>query len=145
MTQTFPGVAESDPRARLDDGDRLAVAARSTLPHVGDSTPLGPFTIVKSGQVSMIVCAPAETAPLPTQRTGEPKTEAALGPLSPREAEVARLVSDGHSNQSIARELSISVGTAERHVANIFSKLGFNRRSQVAVWFVRRLLLTSGI
>jgi DNA-binding CsgD family transcriptional regulator len=32
----------------------------------------------------------------------------------------------------------ISPATAARHVANIFSKLGFSSRAQVAAWAVQR-------
>ncbi|MCC6945862.1 MAG: alpha/beta fold hydrolase, partial [Thermomicrobiales bacterium] len=61
--------------------------------------------------------------------------------LSPRETQVAELIGRGLSNRMIAEELYISVGTAERHVANIFTKLGFNARSQVAVWAFEHGLL----
>jgi DNA-binding CsgD family transcriptional regulator len=33
----------------------------------------------------------------------------------------------------------ITEPTAERHVANIFGKLGFHTRAQVAVWYERRV------
>jgi class 3 adenylate cyclase/DNA-binding CsgD family transcriptional regulator len=62
-------------------------------------------------------------------------------PLSPREIQVAELIGHGLSNRMIADELCISIATAERHVANIFTKLGFNARSQVAVWVFEQGLL----
>lgn len=55
-----------------------------------------------------------------------------LGPLTPREREVAQLLADGLSNRDIAERLVISKRTADTHIENIFSKLGFNSRSQVA-------------
>lgn len=51
--------------------------------------------------------------------------------LTVREAEVARLVADGMSDRQIARELAISLRTAEGHVARILSKLGYHSRSQI--------------
>ncbi len=60
--------------------------------------------------------------------------------LSPREREVAELVARGKSNREIAADLSISVATAERHVANIFNKLGYRSRAQVAAWAVEHSL-----
>jgi pimeloyl-ACP methyl ester carboxylesterase/DNA-binding CsgD family transcriptional regulator len=63
-------------------------------------------------------------------------TEHGAKRLSRREREVAGLVARGRSNREIAEELSISVATAERHVANIFNKLGFGSRSQIAAWAV---------
>jgi DNA-binding NarL/FixJ family response regulator len=44
--------------------------------------------------------------------------------LTPRELEVLRLVAVGKSNQEIARDLVLSVRTVERHVSNIYIKLG---------------------
>jgi DNA-binding CsgD family transcriptional regulator len=54
--------------------------------------------------------------------------------LSPREAEVARLVATGSSNRDIAAHLVISDRTAQNHVQHILTKLGFTRRSQIAAW-----------
>ena len=57
--------------------------------------------------------------------------------LSPREAEVATLVSEGLTNRQIASRLVISERTAESHVQHILTKLGFTSRSQIAAWSVR--------
>jgi ATP/maltotriose-dependent transcriptional regulator MalT len=59
-------------------------------------------------------------------------------PLSSREFEVATLVAEGLSNRAIAERLHLSERTAESHVKNICDKLGFNSRSQVAVWVATR-------
>lgn len=58
------------------------------------------------------------------------------GVLSRRERDVAKLVAQGRTNREIAQQLSISVRTAEHHVENMMTKLGFNSRTQVAVWAV---------
>ncbi len=57
-----------------------------------------------------------------------------LPALSPREAEVARLVAEGLTNRQIAERLVISERTAQNHVQHILTKLGFSRRSQIAAW-----------
>jgi DNA-binding NarL/FixJ family response regulator len=44
--------------------------------------------------------------------------------LSKREVEVLRLIAAGKSNQEIAHELVLSRRTAERHVSNIYQKIG---------------------
>ncbi|HJU01869.1 MAG TPA: helix-turn-helix transcriptional regulator, partial [Actinomycetes bacterium] len=44
--------------------------------------------------------------------------------LTPREVEVLRLVGQGRGNDDIARELFLSVRTVERHLANIYTKIG---------------------
>jgi predicted ATPase/DNA-binding NarL/FixJ family response regulator len=56
------------------------------------------------------------------------------GPLTPREREVAALVAGGLSNRAIAAELVITEATTERHIRNIFDKLGLTSRAQLAVW-----------
>ena len=61
--------------------------------------------------------------------------------LSPRERQVLRRVSRGRTNREIAEELFISVKTVERHLGNIFGKLGAaNRAAATAIAMDRRLL-----
>jgi two-component system, NarL family, response regulator NreC len=52
-------------------------------------------------------------------------------PLSEREHEVLRLLALGHTNQEIAKELFISVRTAESHRAKIGEKLGLRTRAEL--------------
>ena len=54
--------------------------------------------------------------------------------LSDRESEVLRLVAAGKSNQQIADELVISVNTVNRHVSNIFDKIGVANRAQATAY-----------
>ncbi len=56
------------------------------------------------------------------------------GPLSKREAEVARLVAEGLGNREIGVRLFISERTVTTHVGNILNKLGFDSRTQIASW-----------
>jgi LuxR family maltose regulon positive regulatory protein len=50
--------------------------------------------------------------------------------LTERELEVLRLIAAGCSNQEIADELVIAIGTAKRHTANIFDKLDVRNRTE---------------
>jgi DNA-binding NarL/FixJ family response regulator len=56
--------------------------------------------------------------------------------LTLREREVAQLIARGYSNRQIAEELVIASSTAERHVANILTKLKVRSRAEIAVWAV---------
>jgi ATP/maltotriose-dependent transcriptional regulator MalT len=58
----------------------------------------------------------------------------AAGGLSPREREVLQLVARGRTNRDIAAELVISERTVDRHVSNIFSKLGVSSRSAATAY-----------
>jgi len=69
---------------------------------------------------------PAEPARAPRSR--------ASAPLTRRERQVADLIAQGLSNREVAASLVISPRTAESHVENILTKLGFTNRTQVAAW-----------
>jgi two-component system response regulator NreC len=56
---------------------------------------------------------------------------AAADPLSDREGEVLKLLALGHTNQEIAKQLFISVRTAETHRAHIMRKLGLETRAEL--------------
>ena len=53
-------------------------------------------------------------------------------PLTEREREVLRLLAAGRSNQAIAKELVVAVGTVKRHVSNIMDKLQVQSRLEAA-------------
>src|SRR4029077_19709710 len=54
--------------------------------------------------------------------------------LTPRELQVARLGMEGLTDREVAEKLFITRRTAEWHLKQIFNKLGFSSRSQVAAW-----------
>jgi two-component system response regulator FixJ len=58
------------------------------------------------------------------QSVSSPDATAALKVLTPREREVACLLSDGKPNKVVAHELGVSVRTVETHRARLMSKLG---------------------
>jgi len=56
------------------------------------------------------------------------------GGLSPRELEVLRLLATGRTNRAIADQLVLSERTVDRHVSNIFAKLGVSSRSAATAY-----------
>ncbi|MCI0395564.1 MAG: AAA family ATPase [Chloroflexi bacterium] len=60
--------------------------------------------------------------------------------LTPRECDVAALISQGLTNQEIAEQLVLSQRTVEKHVSHILSKLHFTSRAQIAAWAVQKRL-----
>jgi len=66
------------------------------------------------------------------------------GPLTPREAQVLRLVAAGMTNRAIGERLFISEKTASVHVSNILGKLGASGRTEAVAIASRRGLLAVG-
>jgi two-component system response regulator NreC len=62
-------------------------------------------------------------------------------PLSEREHEVLRLLALGHTNQEIAKQLFISVRTAETHRAHIMQKLRLSTRAELVRYALDQGLL----
>ena len=58
--------------------------------------------------------------------------------LSPGEYEVIHLVSKGYANKEIARQLSVSVRTVERHCSVIMKKLGLQNRAELVAFALQR-------
>lgn len=58
----------------------------------------------------------------------------AAGGLTKREMQVLALVAAGKSNRAVAAELFLSEKTVERHLSNIFAKLGVGSRTAAAAY-----------
>jgi DNA-binding NarL/FixJ family response regulator len=71
----------------------------------------------------------------------EERRRAEEDPLSERESEVLRLLALGHTNQEIAKQLFISVRTAETHRAHIMQKLRLASRAELVRYALDRGLL----
>lgn len=83
-----------------------------------------------------------EAFPLASDNTPAPE-QPLIDPLSERELEVLSLISAGLSNQAVADELVISLGTVKAHTASIYRKLNVNSRTQ-ATARARELRLLQG-
>jgi DNA-binding CsgD family transcriptional regulator len=58
----------------------------------------------------------------------------AAGGLTAREVQLLRLVAAGKTNRAIAAELVLSERTVDRHVSNIFTKLGVSSRAAATAY-----------
>ena len=119
---------DRDRAAPLAQGEALAagipgarfevIAGHAHLPFVGDPDAI-------AGLVRRFLGLPALRGPIrPT--------------LTPRQLEIAALVSDGMTNREIAERLYLSERSAESHVERIRIRLGFRSRAQIAAWYVSR-------
>ncbi len=61
--------------------------------------------------------------------------------LTPREDEVVKLIAEGQSSKEIAKALTISVKTVERHRSNVLGKLGMRDRTELTRYAIRAGLI----
>ena len=61
--------------------------------------------------------------------------------LTPRETEVLSLLASGRSGKEIAAELSVSLSTVQRHIANIYAKIGARGRVEAVAYALARGLV----
>jgi HD-GYP domain-containing protein (c-di-GMP phosphodiesterase class II) len=64
--------------------------------------------------------------------------------LSEREAQVLRMVAAGMQTKQVARSLGISVKTADRHVQNVYGKIGVSTRPAATLFAMEHGLLAWG-
>jgi DNA-binding CsgD family transcriptional regulator len=65
----------------------------------------------------------------------------AAGGLTGREVQLLRLVAAGKTNRAIAAELVLSERTVDRHVSNIFTKLGVSSRAAATAYAYQHQLI----
>jgi DNA-binding CsgD family transcriptional regulator/pimeloyl-ACP methyl ester carboxylesterase len=100
------------PRSRL-----LVLEGSSPAPFLGDTAPI-------IAAVNEFIAM--ESTPRRVKRP--------VVPLTQREAHVLRLLANGQTGKEIAAELGISVSTAQRHIANIYAKIGARGRVEAAAY-----------
>jgi DNA-binding NarL/FixJ family response regulator len=153
-----PDVVVADirmPPTFTDEGIRAALALRSRAPDVGilvfsqyiearyaaqllggGARGIGYLLKDRVADVSEFVDALGRVASGGTALDPEivtamlrPHGDRGLAALTPRELEVLALMAEGRSNGAIARALTVSDGAVEKHVGNVFGKLGLTTES----------------
>ena len=74
---------------------------------------------------------------------GSGKVLAETPVLTPREVEVLKLVAKGHTDQEIARSLTVSPATVRTHVSNILARLHLANRVQAALYALKSGLVST--
>jgi DNA-binding CsgD family transcriptional regulator len=75
----------------------------------------------------------------PVDKVDEAFEQFGRGLLTRREAEVARLLLEGHSNLSVSQRLGIRPGTVRVHRRNLYEKLQIGSQSELLGLFVQEL------
>ncbi|WP_172652662.1 protein kinase domain-containing protein [Rhodococcus opacus] len=116
-------VTDRDFKRSTEKGARLGFDGIAIL-----ALPAARVGVPESGRV------PTEHRSIPDRGrvSTAPKPSAALESLTPREWEIARLVTQGMTNKEIAAELIIGKRTVDTHVAHVLAKCGLRRRSEIA-------------
>ena len=72
-------------------------------------------------------------------REGDPGEPEELRRLTPQERRILELVAEGLTNRQIGEQLFLAEKTVKNYMSNILAKLGFERRTQAAVFATRML------
>lgn len=72
---------------------------------------------------------------------GTNRTTTSWDNLTLREREVIKLIAEGNTNKMIARLLSISVKTVEKHRGNLMKKLGLHSASKITAYAIEHRLV----
>jgi len=70
-------------------------------------------------------------------RTGS-STDPRLASLSPQERKILDLLAEGKTNRQIATEMYLAEKTVKNYVSNLLTKMGMSRRTEAAVYAVRK-------
>ncbi len=139
------------PPTHTDEGIRAAVRMRATLPEVGvlvlsqyveeqyatellagNTSGVGYLLKDRVADVGDFVAAVERVAgggtaldpEVVSQLLGRSRKRDVVEKLTPREREVLGLMAEGRTNAAVAQALVVSDGAVEKHVSNIFGKLG---------------------
>jgi len=58
--------------------------------------------------------------------------------LSIREQEIMKHLTLGASNKAIAKSLRVTINAVEKHLSNIYKKLGITSRTEAVLWWLEK-------
>jgi DNA-binding CsgD family transcriptional regulator len=127
--------------SRIPDARLTVMEGESTAPYLGDTE-----TVVSAVDAFLGDEEERRTARLgagaPGAEPEEPRQARAYpDSLTAREVEVLRRLAGGQTNNEIAEELYVSARTVERHVANIYAKIGARGRANATAYALTHNLL----
>jgi DNA-binding NarL/FixJ family response regulator len=76
-----------------------------------------------------------------SRNVAPPARPASPAGITPREEEVLRLIAAGRTTREIAEELVLSPGTVERHITNLYGKIGARGRADATTFALRHGLV----
>lgn len=128
--------------ARLRAVERGTAAPTEVVPKVRIRAPSGRWLVAHASRLSQQGASDSAHAEGPIAVILEPARPAELAPLlvrayglSPREGEIAMLVTRGWSTAEMAAQLWITADTVQDHLKAIFDKVGVHSRRELAARF----------
>jgi pimeloyl-ACP methyl ester carboxylesterase/DNA-binding CsgD family transcriptional regulator len=127
--------------SRIPDARLTVMEGESTAPYLGDAEATARAVDAflgeeeEGGAARLGAWAPGAEQEEPRQARAYPDG------LTAREAEVLSRLAGGKTNNEIAEELHVSVRTVERHVANIYAKIGARGRANATAYALTHNLI----
>jgi DNA-binding NarL/FixJ family response regulator len=92
------------------------------------------LTAVKRVAAGESLLDPAITGRVLSRLRSHDDEDPRLARLTPQERRILHLIADGMTNRQIAREMHLAEKTIKNYVSNLLTKLGFERRTEAAVF-----------
>jgi pimeloyl-ACP methyl ester carboxylesterase/DNA-binding CsgD family transcriptional regulator len=126
--------------SRIPDARMTVVEGESTAPYLGDTEAAASALDEFLGEGAKGRTVRWEAGP-GTEPERSRAARAYPDGLTAREVEVLRRLAGGKTNNEIAEELHVSVRTVERHVANIYAKVGARGRANATAYALTQNLI----
>jgi pimeloyl-ACP methyl ester carboxylesterase/DNA-binding CsgD family transcriptional regulator len=120
--------------SRIPDAHLSILQGESTAPYLGDSEAAASAIDEFLGEVEEGRTERREADAPASERDGSGPARGHSHGLTEREVEVLRRLAGGQTNGEISEELFVSVRTVERHVANIYAKIGARGRANATAY-----------
>ena len=127
--------------SRIPDARLMVLEGEATAPYLGDSEAAAGAIdeFLDETEVERTVRGEAGVSEAEQERAR--LTRSYPDGLTPREVEVLWRLAGGKTNSEIAEELYVSVRTVERHIANIYAKIGTRGRANATAYALTRGLI----
>jgi DNA-binding CsgD family transcriptional regulator len=127
--------------SRIPDVCLSVLEGESTAPYLGDTEATASAIDEFLGEVEEGRAVQREAGAPASKQDGSGPTRGYPHGLTAREVEVLRHLAGGRTNDEIAEELFVSVRTVERHVANIYAKIGARGRANATAYALTHNLI----
>src|SRR5215217_4518452 len=127
--------------SRIPDARLSILEGESTAPYLGDTEATASAIDEFLGEAEEERTTQGEAGALASTQDGSGPIRGYPHGLTAREVDVLRYLAGGRTNDEIAKELFVSIRTVERHVANIYAKIGARGRANATAYALTHNLI----